>query len=480
MKYLPIIYVRGYAGSDQDVEQTVEDPFYGFNYGSAHIRVGEEGKPEQFFFESPLLRLITDHGYRPVFDHHHDQPLQNYRKSIWIYRFYDETTQSFGSQKAIRLSMEQIAEGLRDLITTVKSKTGADKVYLIAHSMGGLVCRSLIQKIYPEKEEKAIDHIDKFLTYGTPHGGIHFDVGRGLIEKIIDTLKLNNMDDFGLRRMYEYLTPKTQQKLLLPDNFDAQSLNDSFPPDRVFSIIGTNARDYEAGAGMAQKAVGSQSDGLVQIEKAYVKQSHRAYIHRTHGGRYGMVNSEEAYQNLQRFFFGDLKVKLSLRDVDLSDRNNTFYQMEVRSALRGLPVAIHEQTMEHYCPITLELTREKPIPLFTAFMVPSYSASADSTCRYAIRLALHSFTKNEPRNWLFGSHIDKLPLWSDYLIVDVTPVDGIYTAKYTWNYDSEEPHISITLDRNGDIFLADIVLPERGKRVLGKKAVVHLEIVPWN
>lgn len=479
MKYLPIIYVRGYAGSDKDVEQAVEDPFYGFNHGSAHIRVGAEGNPEQFFFESPLLRLITDHGYRPVFDHHQNQQLSKNPKSISIYRFYDETSQSRSSQRAIRLSMEQIAEGLRELISAVKFKTGAPKVYLIAHSMGGLVCRSLIQKIYPERDETALDHIDKLITYGTPHGGIHFDVGGGVIEKIIDTLRLNNMDDFGPRRMYEYLTPQTQQKLLLPDKFDAQSLNNAFPADRVFCIIGTNARDYEVGGGLAQKTVGAQSDGLVQIEKAYVKESHRAYIHRTHGGRYGMVNSEEAYQNLQRFLFGDIKVKLSLFDVALSDRNNTFYQMEVRSALRGLPVAIHEQSIAHYCPITLELAREKPIPIFTAFMVPSYSATADSTCRYAIRLALHSFEK-KARNWLFGSNIDQLPLWSDYLIVDVTPINGVYTAKYTWNYDSEEPHIPIIPNPKEDVFTADILLPERGKKVLGNQARVHLEISPWN
>ena len=479
MKYLPIIYVRGYAGSDQDVEQTVEDPFYGFNDGSAHIRVGAEGNPEQFFLESPLLRLITDHDYRPVFDHHQDQQLENYWKSIWIYRFYDDTTKSFGSQKAIRLSMEEVAQGLRDLITTVKSKTGAKKVYLIAHSMGGLVCRSLIQKIYPENNEKAFDHIDKFLTYGTPHGGIHFEMGRGIIEKIIDTLRLNNMDDFVPRRMYEYLTPKTQQKLLLPDSFDPQSLNDAFPVDRVFCIIGTNAHDYEAAFGVAQRTVGAQSDGLVQIEKAYVRGSHRAYIYRTHGGRFGMVNSEEAYQNLQRFFFGDLKVKLSLCHVELSDRNTTFYQMEVRSALRGLPVAIHEQKIEHHCPITVELNRSKPVPLFTAFMIPSYSASNDCTCRYAIKLALHSFVKQE-RNWLFGSHLDQVPLWSDFLIIDVTALNGEYRAKYTWNYESEEPHIPINPNPNADGFLADILLPERGTKVLGRAAAVHLEIFPWN
>ena len=38
MQYLPIIYVRGYAGSDKDVEEAVNDPFYGFNSGSTHIR----------------------------------------------------------------------------------------------------------------------------------------------------------------------------------------------------------------------------------------------------------------------------------------------------------------------------------------------------------------------------------------------------------------------------------------------------------
>ena len=35
----PVIYVRGYAGSQNEVEDTVDDPFYGFNKGSTHIRV---------------------------------------------------------------------------------------------------------------------------------------------------------------------------------------------------------------------------------------------------------------------------------------------------------------------------------------------------------------------------------------------------------------------------------------------------------
>lgn len=468
MQYLPIIYVRGYAGTDKDVEATVNDPFYGFNSGSTHVRVGEKGDPEKFFFESPLLRLIADHGYRPVFDNKH---LSGHVKTIWIYRFYDMTSSSFGAEKTTRLEMEEIAEGLRELINVVRQETGAKKVYLIAHSMGGLVCRSLIQKIYPDHGEKAEDYIDKLFTYGTPHGGIYFQVGGGLIEGIRDTLRWNNADDFGPQRMYEYFTPKDKLTPKVPPNFDVQSLDNTFSPDRVFCIVGTNARDYEINLGLTQKAVGPQSDGLVQLDKAYVRGAHRAYIHRTHGGRYGMVNSEEAYQNLQRFLFGDIKVKLSLSNVELSDRQNTFYQMEVRVALRGLPTPIHEQAIDRYCPITVELIREQPVPLFTAFLIPRYAANADNTCRYAIRLALHSFTKKE-RDWLFDSHIDQLPLWSDYLIVDVTAEDGTYQAKYSWNSEQLEPNVNLNVG-------ADIPLPQRGREVVGTKASVKLEISQW-
>jgi hypothetical protein len=33
----PIIYVRGYAGNDAEVEDTVADPYMGFNLGATKI-----------------------------------------------------------------------------------------------------------------------------------------------------------------------------------------------------------------------------------------------------------------------------------------------------------------------------------------------------------------------------------------------------------------------------------------------------------
>lgn len=66
--YLPIIYVRGYAGTQSEVEETVDDPFYGFNKGSTHVRVGPNALAQFFAFESPLVRLMSDHGYCEVFE----------------------------------------------------------------------------------------------------------------------------------------------------------------------------------------------------------------------------------------------------------------------------------------------------------------------------------------------------------------------------------------------------------------------------
>jgi hypothetical protein len=63
---LPIIYVRGFAGGTSGIDRAVDDPLYGFNEGSVHVRVGDSPDPVFYQFESPLLRLIGDDGYRLI------------------------------------------------------------------------------------------------------------------------------------------------------------------------------------------------------------------------------------------------------------------------------------------------------------------------------------------------------------------------------------------------------------------------------
>jgi hypothetical protein len=65
--YYPIIYVRGYAGTDSEIEDTVSDPYMGFNLGSTRIRTLWTGDTERYYFESPLVRLMKDFKYSDVY-----------------------------------------------------------------------------------------------------------------------------------------------------------------------------------------------------------------------------------------------------------------------------------------------------------------------------------------------------------------------------------------------------------------------------
>ena len=296
--HLPIIYVRGYAGSEGAVEHTVNLPYYGFNLGSTQVRTGPDGDPDFFIFESPLVRLMKDHGYADIFarvDEDGDVRLLNgeeerYRaqgfplRSLWVYRYYDRTSERVGDGN--RDNIETLGENLGRLLEFVRRETGAQQVHLVAHSMGGLVCRSLIQRVL---KERASERVARLFTYASPHRGIHFRRGLGFLTRVRDLLGLNDSDTFGPARMREYLD--------FPGDWDERRLHEignHFPVERVFSLIGTNHTDYN----LARLAVGPGSDGLVQMDHAYVHGSSRAFVYRSHSGPMGIVNSEEGYQTV--------------------------------------------------------------------------------------------------------------------------------------------------------------------------------------
>jgi len=58
----------------------------------------------------------------------------------------------------------RVAIYLRQAIQNIRSATGASKVVILAHSMGGLVSRSYIQQLNGSD-------VDRLITIGTPHGG---------------------------------------------------------------------------------------------------------------------------------------------------------------------------------------------------------------------------------------------------------------------------------------------------------------------
>ncbi|MCX5052091.1 MULTISPECIES: triacylglycerol lipase [unclassified Streptomyces] len=515
----PIIYLRGYAGPPSGVDKQVDDPFYGLNSGATHIRVGSEGTPRFYQFEGPLLRLMSDEGYRLLVRGDQHAYLQSQpdgkvpSESIWVHRFYDYAASTFGTSVTStpeEFDIEKAAERLYDFTQLIRQKTGAPRVNLVAHSMGGLLARCMIQKVsrtpHPSTGEPRVpgsEFVDKFFTYGTPHGGITFDVGGGLVDWAMETFGPLGSEIFAPDRMYAYLTPGASQGDEPPQGWRPNEIPaEAFDTRRVFCVIGTNAADY----GLVEKAVGPRSDGLVHIDNAYVRNAHRAFVHRSHSGRYGLVNSEEGYQNLRRFLFGNHQVQADLRGVQLPEQppgGARIWQADVRLAVRGLPTVMHEQRASHYCPVQLNQEAAQhasvdgntgSIPLATVFLLGPDGVRGTLTdqplrSRYTLELRVFHLVEKHGR-FFWDDHLEQVADWTDTLIVDVgrrsisdKPEAGLH-AWAAWNsgvsgsIDDTDPIAAepCQLVKNGDDLHTEIPLPEVVHPILGNEARLRLSV----
>jgi hypothetical protein len=354
--YHPIIYVRGFAATQDEIEETVADPYMGFNIGATKARMVWTGQVKRFYFESPLVRLMSDHGYSDVFEDGEDM-VESTRpdfalpyRSVIVFRYYDEASKDFGSGETPPI--EHFAKGLGELILRVRDKmcanpnnaiTPADfRVHLVAHSMGGLVCRAFLQNPALGSAE-ARRAVDKLFTYATPHNGIDMRI----VRNVPGWLSFGDVNNFNRVRMAGYLGLSQS---------DDVSIVKNFPPERIFNLVGTNPRDYSVAGGMSAWAAGDASDGLVRIENATTHGlgpdgkdvgSPRAFVYRSHSGHYGIVNSEEGYQNLTRFLFGGLRIDGILdidditlpvevqKDLEAGKKVLASYQFEVAVSVRG-------------------------------------------------------------------------------------------------------------------------------------------------
>lgn len=453
--FFPIVYLRGYAGSQAAVEETVATPFMGFNLGSTKIRQLWTGDIDRYIFESPLVRLMKDHGYQDVYEDGAELRLEEKSpsKSIWIYRYYEPVSKELGA--GFRPEIEDYARGLHGFIERIRDQVcgpadagdpdvhtaRADfKLYLVAHSMGGLIIRCYLQKIAPELDVSP--PVDKVFTYGTPHGGIDFR----LIGNVPAFVQMNNMENFNIDRMREYLN--------LPDG-PINSLGGAFDPDRFFCLMGTNHRDYEAGHGLSSAAVGPMSDGLVQLKNAYVEGAPRAFVHRAHSGAYGLVNSEEGYQNLRRFLFGQVRVDALLtigeitlpseiqKALDEGQEVRASYHIETIVRVRGVRWDLHRRTAGEESAIfaTYDSLKDgKPIFLMSGYLLRSARVAHErQTLGFSIDLGIlvPDYTVN--RAWRPDDHYEGGYIYRDKINLDLA-TEPEQEPVLRFGFDSRTPN----------------------------------------
>ncbi|HEX8276954.1 MAG TPA: alpha/beta fold hydrolase [Longimicrobiaceae bacterium] len=109
-----------------------------------------------------------------------------------------ETDASFAGPLALR------ARQLREQVAACLAETGAQKVHIIAHSMGGLDARRMIV------DEDMADHVATLTTIGTPHHGTALaDVvlkagGKAAIAAITPLIDLAGFNDLTTRACLDF------------------------------------------------------------------------------------------------------------------------------------------------------------------------------------------------------------------------------------------------------------------------------------
>ncbi|MFN2361520.1 MAG: esterase/lipase family protein [Marinobacter sp.] len=465
----PIIYVRGYAMTPGEVADAVDKPHMGFNLGATRARQSWDGKVRKQIFESPLVRLMKDYGYTDAFSEgaELDRPIG--LKTVVIYRYYDQADKEFGDGDA--LSIMAAARRLGKLVENVRKNLVDNqivsdsefRVHLVAHSMGGLIVRCLLQNESVASAGVRAS-VARVFTYATPHNGIEM-VGLN-VPAFLSFWDINN---FNRKVMAQYLGISDASR-------HVNSLEGKFDPDNFFCLVGTNHRDYEAAGGLSRRLAGEMSDGLVAIANATVKRAPRAFVYRSHSGPYGIVNSEEGYQNLVRFLFGDVRVDgiLEVEELPLpkkvqeareagkqirasyyfesvvSPRGAGDYRLTERR--RETFSAVLRKFDEMFRPNELGISAPRSPVLFSTFLDSSrITVERGRTLVMAVELAV------SPTDYLIDGKLwfeDRIPgeyLFRDTIVLRVTPqTDGSWSVRYVLADENQGDGDGRKADLDGD------------------------------
>jgi hypothetical protein len=483
--HYPIVYVRGYARTNTEREEVFNDTYYGFAATSVEKRQGEPNKEKNTYlqadvFEGQLIRFmkLKSYAYADAMNQgladFHDNPA----RSIWISRFYDQDYIN-GRMRSIvdhatelyDLIINKIPQRLLESGVAKASIEKDYKVILIAHSMGGLVCRTLIQNIFSASNQKssilpaaslsARNLIHRLVTIASPHRGINMGNVPDWLEDELVSLISPDSNIFQESNMRKYL------KLdgTAGEQYEVHSLGDTdYPIKRCFCLIGSDYRSYIA----ARHLTGSFSDGLVRQDNAYIVKGKKpgsinnyppeqvcyyANVHRAHSGYRGIVNSYESFENIQRFLFGNIKTELFLQDFRIKTKapeNNvkTFYDIDFQLSIRGTSVYLHRREQEP-CENAIRIYRndldnQARVPLHTAFLNSALKKQGDERSHFTLAFKIVEYQVKEGFFW--DREYPGRTIYSETAEIRLKDVTGDVEADFTeyrWlsdvqNWESEQ------------------------------------------
>lgn len=303
--------------------------------------------------------------------------------------------------------------------------------------------------------------VDKVFTYATPHNGIEI---AGM--NVPAVLGLWDMNNFNRKNMAGYLGLKGT-----PERVD--TLDRKFDPQRFFCFVGTNHRDYEAALGMSRKLAGEMSDGLVKVENATVSEAPRAFACRSHSGVYGVVNSEEGYQNLVRFLFGDMRVDGTLEvdalplptsvqeAKDEGKQVRASYYFEATVAPRGTnSYRLTERRRETFSAVLRSFdellrpdhvgrdTPRSPV-LFSAFLDTGKITSGNRVV-FSVELTVSTTGYTIDNKLWLDKHVEGEYLFRDTLVVRATRSDGGWNVRYLFADESSSEGTGVLAESQPD------------------------------
>ena len=224
-----------------------------------------------------------------------------------------------------------------------------------------------------------------------------------------------------------------------------------------------------------------------------MKGAPRAYIHRAHSGPFGMVNSEEGYQNLSRFLFGNVRYEIELAQLTikkdlpgLKEKDILDYlEINVDISIRGLPTYIHTRRELDESSIVVPVKASQlnakeyhqvdphPTHLFTGFLRTDKKMEGDGFLRGAIQLRIIPHYRHE--GWVRDSRFEGESMLNDRLHFGVRPSLKPLEIEYRWGMGFYQ-HQKKKLKKDRSVLFS---LPNCSQRYLNT-AGIRVKVSPWH